>query len=78
MNLKRHRRPAAFGGTGKDPVWVVDTADLPPELEFRQNSPDHGFLEPATNTLLTLAEYEAALESTRERWQLVQPNSQGT
>lgn len=78
VNLVRHRRPAVFGGTGPDPVWVIDTADLSHELEFRQDKPDHGYIEPAMNTALTLAEYESALESTRGRWQLVQPSSQGT
>lgn len=76
-NLPRPRRPAEFGGIGKDPVWEIDTADLPPVLEFRQDSPTHGLVEPAANTALTLAEYEAALESTRGLWRLVSPNPQG-
>jgi hypothetical protein len=74
--LARNRRPIEYGGSGKDPVWVMDSSELPPVLEFRQDSPTHGLVEPAANVLLTLAEYEAALESTRDRWQLVTPNPQ--
>lgn len=77
-NLPRARRPAEFGGIGKDPVWVIDTADLPSMLEFRQDSATHGLIEPATNTTLTLAEYEWALAVTRETWQLVQPSTRET
>jgi hypothetical protein len=77
-NLPKARRPAEFGGLGKDPVWVIDSGDLPPVFEFRQDTPTHGLVEPATNTTLTLAEYEAALESTREHWRLVTPTPQGT
>lgn len=77
-NLPKARRPAEYGGLGKDPVWVIDSGDLPPVLEFRQDTPTHGLVEPAANTVLTLAEYEAALASTRGQWQLVTPNPQGT
>jgi len=27
-HLSEHRRPAEHGGTGKDPVWELDVADL--------------------------------------------------
>jgi len=77
-NLPKNRRPPAYGGSGKDPVWVIDTDDLPAVLEFRQDAPTHGLVEPATNRVLTLAEYEAALASTRDKWQLVPPGVQGT
>lgn len=74
-NLIRHRRPAAFGGTGKEPVWIIDDTELPPELRFRQDAPDHGLIEPAT--VVTLAEYQKSLESTRDKWQLAQVPSKG-
>ncbi len=66
-------RPPAFGGTGKDPVWVMDTADLPPGLVFRQDKPTHGMVEPSPGVPTTLAEYEAALFSTRTHWRLATP-----
>jgi hypothetical protein len=72
LHLPRHRRPAALQGTGKDPVWVLDSADLDPELCFRPdptNSARHGFLEPAH--LLTLVEYQQAIARTRTLWKRV-------
>jgi hypothetical protein len=76
-NLPRNRRPLAFGGVGKDPVWEMDVSDLPAVLEFRQDASTHGLVEPAANTAPTLAEYEAALASTRGSWRLVVPVPQG-
>src|SRR5262249_47423529 len=55
-NLPRLRRPPVLGGTGKDPVWEIDTDDLGPDLQFRQDSTTHGLIEPARP--MTLAEYE--------------------
>ena len=39
-------RPPEFGGTGVGAVWVIDETDLPSELCFRQNMPNHGMIEP--------------------------------
>lgn len=64
--LSPFRRPPALGGTGKDPVWEIDTAALGPDLQFRQDKPTHGLIEPARP--MTLAEFEAALATTRPRW----------
>jgi len=64
--LPPFRRPSELGGRGKDPVWVIDTDDLGPDLQFRQDTPTHGMIEP--NRPMTLAEYERALESTRTKW----------
>lgn len=67
-DLPRHRRPAALGGTGRDPVWYIETADLGPDLEFRQDRPGHGLIE--VKHPLTLQEFQDALAGTRPRWQL--------
>jgi hypothetical protein len=75
LNLPRYLRPREFGGTGKDPVWEIDDADLPPALVFRQDKATHGMIEPKDET--TLAGYESALASTRDRWRLVPPPSAG-
>jgi hypothetical protein len=64
-NLPPFRRPATLGGRGKDPVWVIDTNDLGPDLQFRQDSPTHGLIEPSGP--VTLDEYELALAATRGR-----------
>ncbi|MDB5309351.1 MAG: hypothetical protein JWO38_3553 [Gemmataceae bacterium] len=66
MNLPPFRRPAVLGGRGKDPVWVIDTDDLDPNLQFRQDSPTHGLIEPAGP--MTLEEYEQALAATAAKW----------
>lgn len=66
-NLAKNRRPPQVnGGSGPDPVWVLDTDDLGPDLNFNQDKPTHGLIEPARP--MTLAEYERALEATRDKW----------
>lgn len=70
--LPIHRRPAAFGGTGSDPVFVIDLADLGPDLVWRAdgNGPSgHGFLEPVRR--MPFNEYQEALRATRSRWRRV-------
>ncbi len=66
--LSRHRRPQSLGGTGLDPVWSLETVELAPNLQFRQDSPTHGLIEPLRT--MTLQEYQAALSATRTRWKL--------
>lgn len=68
-NLPEHRRPDEYGGIGKDPVWELDTDDLPPELVYRHDPKDperHGFIELATP--MHLDDYETALRATRRLW----------
>src|SRR5262249_31740809 len=66
--LPRHRRPASLGGLGQDPVWCIDTDDLEPELQFRQDSRTHGLIEP--KQAMSLQEFQEALARTRNRWRL--------
>ena len=71
-NLPRHRRPLEHGGTGKDPVWEMVSADLGADLAYREDPLQpgvHGFVEPGRRT--TLEDYEQALEATREVWRLL-------
>ena len=66
-NLGKNRRPPQLnGGTGKDPVWEIDTKDLGPNLEYVQDKPTHGVA--AARVPMTLAEFEHALAATRPRW----------
>ena len=67
-HLLRHRRPQGLGGTGLDPVWSLETTELGPNLQFRQDSPTHGVIEP--QRAMTLQQYQAALSATRTRWKL--------
>jgi hypothetical protein len=75
MNLPVFRRPPEFQGTGKDPVWVLDSDQLPPELTYRPDpvTPGHGFIEPASE--MTLGEYQKLLEATQSLWQPVESTS---
>ena len=68
LYLLKHRRPASLGGTGRDPVWYLDTNDLDPELCFRQDRPTHGVIEP--NRAMTLQDFQNALLRTRPNWRL--------
>lgn len=73
-NLPPFRRPTTLGGRSKDPVWEIDSEYLGPNLQLRQDSPTHAIIEPARP--MTLAEYEAALAATRDRWVIY--SSKGT
>lgn len=68
MRLSRRRRPASLGGIGRDPVWVLEAADLGPHLQFRQDSPTHGLIEPKAPT--PFRDYLTALMAMRARWRL--------
>ena len=68
LNLPLHRRPPEFGGTGADPVWSLEAADLGPKLCYRPDPKHsgHGFIEPAYP--MTADEYRQALEATQSLW----------
>jgi hypothetical protein len=74
VNLPDFRRPPEFGGTGKDPVFSINSEDLPDSLVYRPdptNPTEHGFVEPATE--MSFEEYVQALHGTRGNWQLEPP-----
>lgn len=71
LHLPEHRRPPSYGGTGKDPVWELDLADLGDRLVYREDPlmPGvHGFIEPRVP--MQFAEFESALLATRQGWRL--------
>lgn len=72
MLLPVHRRPNAFNGTGSDPVYAIEAADLGPDLTWRLD-PDgpsgHGFVEPVRR--MPFNEYQDALWATRSSWHRV-------
>lgn len=71
-NLPRHRRPPEFDGTGKDPMFAMDTDDLPEELEYLpdpKRRTTHGFIRPAYT--MSFEHYQHALHETRELWERV-------
>ena len=65
-NLPLIRRPIQLGGLGKDPVWFLALADLPSELQFRQDSAAHGLIEP--RTMMTIDEFQRLLSATKANW----------
>jgi hypothetical protein len=66
MSLPAHRRPPQFGGTGKDPIWSIDTASLGAEVAFRQDKPHHGLFEPARE--MSIDEFQNALADLAAKW----------
>jgi hypothetical protein len=79
LALPSFRRPPAFGGTGKDPVWYLDVDDLGTGLAFRPDPSrsGHGFIEPAVP--MTLDQFDDGLLGTRPFWKLVaSPSSSGS
>lgn len=71
-NLPEQLRPPRFGGYGKDPLWELETDELPPELQYRpdpKNPTGHGFIEPAEE--MPFEDYERVIHATRDLWQLV-------
>jgi hypothetical protein len=69
LNLPSYRRPPKYQGDGKDPVWELDTADLPTAVGYLPDpgpNPTHGVLEPAWS--MSLEDFELALAETRDVW----------
>lgn len=66
FHLDRVRRPPAFGGTGKDPVWYIEVGDLGPGLVVRPDSPTHALVEPAGP--ISADDFQRRLAATRDRW----------
>jgi len=71
-NLPTHRRPAEFGGTGKDPIWEINLNCLNAfKLQYRPDplKPNkHVFIEPITDMLFE--EYQLAIAATLQEWSL--------
>lgn len=71
-NLPPHRRPPEYGGTGKDPVFELETDGLSGDLRYRPDpySPArHGFIEPSR--AMSFEEYRQAIFDTRILWRAV-------
>jgi hypothetical protein len=65
-NLHPLRRPPAYGGYGKDPVWQMDVLLLGADLQLRFDSLVHGVVEPARR--MTIGDLQRALEATKSFW----------
>ncbi|NET38841.1 MAG: hypothetical protein F6K19_43810 [Cyanothece sp. SIO1E1] len=67
--LPPFRKPKAFGGTGRDPLWQIDSKYISGDLEAVQDSAIHVSIMPKVTMLLE--RYEAALAKTQNYWQKV-------
>lgn len=70
--LPAHRRPPAFGGWGKDPVFEIAERDLGKDLAYRPDEGReafHGFVEPGYP--MPLDSYQEALCETAPLWRMV-------
>lgn len=68
-NLPKPRLPKSLGGEGRDPVFRMLGADLPPALSARPDHHPHALVEPRYRCLLR--EFESGLEATRPSWSIV-------
>jgi hypothetical protein len=68
-NLPPWRRPPEYGGDGKDPLWELETDELPEELVYQPDPDDpdgHGYIEPSRQ--MPFEGYQRAIHSTRGLW----------
>ena len=68
-SLPAFRRPTAFGGMGKDPLWQIEDSKIGNDLEAVQDSTTHVSIMPRGTMLLE--KYEAALATTQNDWERV-------
>ncbi|MBO0350077.1 hypothetical protein J0895_13335 [Phormidium pseudopriestleyi FRX01] len=68
-SLPAFRRPAKFGGSGKDPLWQIDDKNIRGDLEALQDSPTHVSIVPSVT--MSLERYEAALANTQNDWERI-------
>lgn len=68
-SLPAFRRPAAFGGMGRDPLWQIEDSKIGGDLEAVQDSTTHVSIRPRVTMLLE--KYETALANTQNDWKRV-------
>lgn len=73
--LPLFRKPKAFGGTGRDPLWQIDSKYINEDLEAVQDSATHVSIMPRVTMLLE--RYEAALAETQNYWRKVVDDGMG-
>jgi hypothetical protein len=68
-SLPAFRRPTAFGGMGRDPLWQIEDNKIGGDLEAIQDSATHVSIMPRVTMLLE--KYEIALANTQNDWERV-------
>jgi hypothetical protein len=66
LNLPKPRLPKSLGGEGRDPVFSMVRANIPPTLLLRQDRYPHALVEPGRRCPLSV--FESDLASTRSLW----------
>ncbi|WP_427108125.1 RHS repeat domain-containing protein [Lysinibacillus xylanilyticus] len=69
QDLPTHRKPPEFGGTGKDPIWKMNTSNLGSDLVHVPDKPGHGTIQPARS--MSFENYQKALAETQTKWERV-------
>ena len=67
--LPAPRKPAKFGGYGKDPLWQIDDSNITGDLQAVQDSSTHVSISPRVTMLLE--RYELALTNTQDYWERI-------
>ena len=67
--LPAFRKPAKFGGNGKDFLWQIHDSIITGDLQAVQDSPTHVSIMPRVT--MALEKYEAALANTQKYWERV-------
>jgi len=67
--LPAPRKPAKFGGYGKDPLWQIDDSNITGDLQAVQDSPTHVSISPRVT--MSLERYELALANTQDYWERI-------
>ncbi|WP_243902359.1 hypothetical protein [Aetokthonos hydrillicola] len=73
--LPLFRKPAAFGGIGKDSLWQIEDCHITGDLEAVQDSATHVSIMPRAT--MPLEKYEAALAKTQDYWEKVNSDGMG-
>ena len=74
-HLPPHRRPVEFDGTGRDPLWRIRVQDLSADLRAVSDprNPNHWLVAPGR--AMTIDDLRAAVEETRDFWELIDKGS---
>jgi hypothetical protein len=68
-SLPAFRKPIAFGGMGRDPLWQIDDSKISGALKAVQDNATHISIMPSVTMLLE--KYETALANTQNDWNKV-------
>jgi hypothetical protein len=68
-SLPPFRRPTAFGGMGRDPLWQIEDDKIDGDLDAVQDSTTHVNIMPRVTMLLE--RFETELAKTQNDWQKV-------